>query len=111
MMNRNDDKMTPRPATQAPQTKPARSGRGFAGMDPQRQREIASKGGKSVPAGERSFSRNPGLAASAGRKGGKSVPAGERSFSRNHSLAVEAGRKGGRSRPAPTTEEVDQGNK
>lgn len=103
-MNRNETDYSERGVSLTP------GGRGFAGMDPQRQREIASKGGKSVPAEERSFSRNHDLAAQAGRKGGKSVPAGERSFSRNHSLAVEAGRKGGRSRgtPVPTPEESDE---
>jgi general stress protein YciG len=39
-------------------------------MDPERQREIASKGGKSVPAEKRSFSQNRNLAAEAGRKSG-----------------------------------------
>lgn len=71
------------------------SNRGFASMDRDRQREIASKGGESVPADKRSFSKNPELAAEAGRKGGRSVPASSRSFSRNPSLAAEAGRKGG----------------
>jgi len=69
--------------------------RGFASMDAARQREIARKGGRSVPAEKRSFSRDPELAASAGRKGGNSVPAEQRSFSRNRALAVQAGRKGG----------------
>ncbi len=71
------------------------SNRGFASMDRDRQRQIASKGGESVPADKRSFSKNPELAAEAGRKGGRSVPASSRSFSRNPSLAAEAGRKGG----------------
>ena len=44
--------------------------RGFASISPERQREIASKGGKSVPADKRSFSQNRTLAAEAGRKGG-----------------------------------------
>lgn len=71
------------------------SNRGFASMDPEKQREIAAKGGESVPAAKRSFSRNPELAAEAGRKGGRSVPAQARSFARNPTLAAEAGRKGG----------------
>lgn len=106
-MNRNEETLMPR-ATAYSAAAPRSGGRGFAGMDPKRQREIASKGGRSVPAEERSFSRNPELAAAAGRKGGKSVPAQERSFSRDHSLAVEAGRKGGRSRGASTPEETDK---
>lgn len=46
------------------------SNRGFASMDREKQRAIASKGGQSVPPEERSFSKDPALAASAGRKGG-----------------------------------------
>ena len=60
------------------------SKRGFASMDPERQREIARKGGASVPSEKRSFSQDRGLAAQAGRKGGMvsrggrgKLPAGE----------------------------------
>ncbi len=73
----------------------ASSLRGFASMDAAKQREIARKGGRSVPAEKRSFSRDPKLAAEAGRKGGNSVPGDQRSFSRNRALAAAAGRKGG----------------
>ena len=48
------------------------SKRGFASMDEERQREIASKGGRSVPAEKRSFSQDRELASAAGRKGGQS---------------------------------------
>jgi len=78
---------------------PGSSTRGFASMDPAKQRAIARKGGESVPSEKRSFSRNPELAAEAGRKGGQSVPDEKRSFSRNPELAAEAGRKGGQSVP------------
>jgi general stress protein YciG len=44
--------------------------RGFAAMDRKRQRDIASKGGSSVPVAKRSFSRDHDLAVRAGRKGG-----------------------------------------
>ena len=47
------------------------STRGFASMDPEKQRAIARKGGESVPHEKRSFSQNPRLAAEAGRKGGQ----------------------------------------
>jgi general stress protein YciG len=47
------------------------SRRGFASMDPERQREIARKGGASVPADRRSFSKDRTLASDAGRKGGE----------------------------------------
>jgi uncharacterized protein len=51
------------------QQKP-KSKRGFASMSPEKQREIASKGGKSVPAEKRSFAQSAALAAKAGQKGG-----------------------------------------
>lgn len=47
------------------------SKRGFASMNPEKQREIASMGGKSVPSEKRSFSTNRELASQAGRKGGQ----------------------------------------
>lgn len=71
--------------------------RGFAAMDEHRQREIASKGGRSVPDAKRSFSQNPNLAAQAGRKGGHNVAGEDRSFSKDRELAAQAGRKGGQS--------------
>ena len=48
------------------------STRGFASMDREKQREIARKGGRSVPNEKRSFSQNHQLASEAGRKGGHS---------------------------------------
>lgn len=45
--------------------------RGFASMTPEKRREIASKGGRSVPADKRSFAQDRALASKAGRKGGK----------------------------------------
>lgn len=49
------------------------SRRGFASMDPDRQREIARRGGASVPKEKRSFSQDRKLAAEAGRKGGETT--------------------------------------
>jgi general stress protein YciG len=46
------------------------SNRGFAAMSEEERREIARKGGQSVPDEERSFSKDRELAAEAGRKGG-----------------------------------------
>jgi general stress protein YciG len=46
----------------------SRSRRGFAAMDPDKQREIASKGGK---ASGGNFANNRERAAAAGREGGK----------------------------------------
>jgi general stress protein YciG len=47
------------------------SGRGFAGMDDAKQRDIAAEGGRSVPDDKRSFSQDSELASEAGRKGGE----------------------------------------
>ena len=52
------------------------SNRGFASMDRETQRRIASKGGRSVPSEKRSFSMNRKLAAEAGRKGGQASHGG-----------------------------------
>jgi uncharacterized protein len=68
------------------------SNRGFAAMDHNKQREIASKGGASVPNAKRSFSQDRELAAAAGRKGGQ---ASGGNFANNPQRASEAGRKGG----------------
>jgi general stress protein YciG len=54
------------------------SKRGFAAMDDDKQREIAKKGGESVPDDKRSFSQDPKLASEAGRKGGESSGGGNR---------------------------------
>ncbi|WP_045836513.1 general stress protein [Hyphomicrobium sp. 99] len=68
------------------------SKRGFASMDAEKQREIARKGGASVPDNERSFSRNHELASQAGRKGGHESGG---NFRNDPKRAAEAGRKGG----------------
>lgn len=52
--------------------------RGFAAMDPERRREIARKGGASIPADKRSFFKDRDLAATAGRKGGEASRGGGR---------------------------------
>lgn len=61
---------------ESPQKTPSR--RGFAAMDKDRQREIARKGGASVPDEKRSFSQDRDLAAAAGRKGGEASHGGGR---------------------------------
>jgi general stress protein YciG len=59
-----------------------RARRGFAAMNPERRREIARKGGASVPGEKRSFAKDRDLAASAGRKGGEASRGGGRSRGR-----------------------------
>lgn len=51
----------------------SRSARGFAAMDAETQREIASKGGRSQGKANNpgNFANNPSRAAEAGRKGGR----------------------------------------
>lgn len=61
------------------------SARGFASMNAEKQREIARKGGRSVPNEKRSFSQNHQLASEAGRKGGHSSHG-----SRRPALATDA---------------------
>jgi len=58
------------------------SRRGFAAMDPERRREIARRGGASVPSEKRSFAQDRSLAADAGRKGGAASRGGGRRPSR-----------------------------
>src|SRR6202000_2501799 len=55
-----------------------RARRGFAAMNPERRREIARKGGASVPGEKRSCAKDRDLAASAGRKGGEATRGGGR---------------------------------
>lgn len=91
------------------------SNRGFASMDEEKQREIASKGGQGVADEERSFSKDRQLASEAGKKGGETRGAttgssasggskegesdkprgGSGNFAEDRERASEAGKKGG----------------
>ena len=64
------------------------SKRGFASMDPQRKREIASKGGRAAHEKGTAHEFSPEEARHAGRKGGEVV-----SRKRDHMASI--GRKGG----------------
>lgn len=57
-------------------------------MDEEKQRRIASKGGRSVPNEKRSFSLDRRLAAEAGRKGGQASHAGARKRSSGSSAGT-----------------------
>ena len=46
---------------------------GFALISPERQRQIASMGGKAVPAEKRAYAKDPELASRAGKVGGKAI--------------------------------------
>jgi general stress protein YciG len=54
-------------------------GRGFAGMDPDRQRQIASKGGKAAHESGHAHEFDSREAAEAGRRGGKAAHGSDRS--------------------------------
>ncbi|MDB5843193.1 MAG: hypothetical protein JWP79_503 [Polaromonas sp.] len=64
--------------TDSPSQRQATSRRGFASMDPERQRQIASRGGKAAHASGNAHQFNATEAREAGRKGGL---AGRRSAS------------------------------
>lgn len=68
-----------------------KSTRGFASMDPNKQRAIASRGGKAAHAQGRAHEFTVEEARSAGRKGGNAA-----SRNRDHMAAI--GRAGGESR-------------
>jgi general stress protein YciG len=61
------------------------SGRGFAGMDPDRQREIASQGGKAAHESGHAHEFDSREAAAAGRKGGKASHGNSRGGYRRNS--------------------------
>ncbi|HAZ49966.1 MAG TPA: stress-induced protein [Cyanobacteria bacterium UBA11369] len=67
-----------------------KSKRGFASMDQEKQREIASKGGKAAHEKGTAHEFTPEEAREAGRKGGEAV-------SQNREHMSEIGRKGGES--------------
>lgn len=66
----------------------AQSKRGFAAMDPEKQREIASKGGKAAHAKGTAHEFSADEARAAGRKGGEAV-------SKNREHMANIGRAGG----------------
>ncbi len=67
----NDDKFKEEVGLASGEPLKPKSRRGFASMTPERRREIARKGGASVPKDKRSFSQNNELAIRAGKKGGE----------------------------------------
>src|SRR4051812_47903305 len=70
-----------------------RSNRGFASMDREKQKEIASKGGKAAHAKGTAHEFDSGEARDAGRKGGLAV-------SQNREHMAKIGRRGGEARGA-----------
>jgi len=72
-----------------------RKPRGFAAMDPQRQREIASRGGKAAHQKGTAHEFNADEARSAGSKGGLAAHRRGTAHEFDSEEAREAGRKGG----------------
>ena len=70
-----------------------KSNRGFAAMDSDTQRRIASKGGRAAHEQGTAHEFSPTEAREAGRKGGQAV-------SRNRAHMAEIGRRGGEARGA-----------
>lgn len=66
------------------------SKRGFASMDPQRQREVASLGGKAAHASGRAHEFNTAEAREAGRKGGRAGRRNAQSQSPTNSPSAES---------------------
>lgn len=77
------------------------SSRGFASMDPEKQREIARKGGRAAHAKGTAHEFTPDEARAAGRKGGEVV-------SRNREHMATIGRRGGERRGAKRAANRDE---
>lgn len=77
------------------------SKRGFASMDRERQRQIASLGGRASHASGRGHEFTPEEAREAGRKGGEIV-------SRDRRHMAEIGRQGGQARSNQNANQVSE---
>jgi general stress protein YciG len=109
----NDDRITPGSQRDASSNENSngtqsgsvrtRSNRGFASMDREKQREIASKGGRAAHAKGTAHEFDSGEARDAGRKGGMAV-----SRNREHMAAI--GRRGGEARGQSRGRGANQAN-
>jgi general stress protein YciG len=82
----------------SPKSRSGKSRGGFASMTKERRRELAAKGGKSVPAEKRSFAQDRELAAVAGRKRLQCDDPASRAFSNDHVSDIPSGDEGGNTR-------------
>jgi general stress protein YciG len=80
---------------QGGQQQTGKSTRGFASMDPERQRQIASQGGKAAHQKGTAHEFTPEEARQAGSKGGKAAHEKGTAHEFDSQEAREAGRKGG----------------
>ena len=90
-LNTQGDNQEQRAQHETAQASEKKSNRGFASMDPAKQREIASKGGRAAHEKGTAHQFSPNEAREAGRKGGGAV-----SQDRQH--MAEIGRVGGQAR-------------
>ena len=74
------------------------SNRGFASMDPEKQREIAAQGGRAAHASGNAHEFTSEEAREAGSKGGKAAHASGNAHEFTSEEAREAGSKGGQAR-------------
>jgi uncharacterized protein len=86
-----------------------KSTRGFAAMDPEKQRAIASKGGKAAHAKGTAHRFTTEEASEAGRKGGRAAHARGTAHRFTTEEASEAGRKGGSSRSGTSRQDRGAG--
>ena len=90
MSNSNDDVRSGSSNQSDNSETPRRSGRGFAAMSPERQRQIASEGGRAAHKQGVAHEWSSDEARTAGRKGGQTV-------SQNREHMSQIGRRGGQS--------------
>lgn len=81
------------------------SNRGFASMDPEKQREIAAEGGRAAHASGNAHEFTSEEAREAGSKGGKAAHQSGNAHEFDSEEAREAGAKGGRARGSNNQEE------
>ena len=95
MPSTNQGQPGPLPGDSAPAAPKPASTRGFASMDPERQRQIASQGGKAAHEKGTAHQFTPEEARQAGSKGGKVAHERGTAHQFDSEEAGEAGRKGG----------------
>jgi len=81
------------------------SNRGFASMDPERQREIAAQGGRAAHQSGNAHEFSSEEAREAGSKGGKAAHQSGNAHEFDSQEAREAGAKGGRARGSNNQQE------
>lgn len=84
------------------------SNRGFASMDPEKQREIAAQGGRAAHQSGNAHEFTSEEAREAGSKGGRAAHQSGNAHEFTSEEAREAGAKGGRARGGRNTQEDEE---